>query len=210
MDRNQYAGFELDNDTIETWIREARDGSSFALGRLIDACRSYLLAIAQRTLPKTLRAKIGPSDLVQETSFEAHRDFASFGGERSEELLGWLRRILLNNAANIIRQYEKAEKRQVCREHSLEVDGMTIGQVQSSSPSPSSLAASIEETQTLDRYLARLPADMRTAIILRNREYLPFEEIGLQLHRSAAAARKLWARAIERLQATLANKDDGI
>jgi RNA polymerase sigma-70 factor (ECF subfamily) len=47
--------------------------------------------------------------------------------------------------------------------------------------------------------LARLPADYREVIILRNLEQLPFEEIGQRLGRSSGAARMLWARALEKL-----------
>ena len=55
----------------------------------------------------------------------------------------------------------------------------------------------------LVRALERLPEDYRRVIILRYQEQLPFEEIGRLLQRSPDAARKLWARAVERLHEEL-------
>jgi DNA-directed RNA polymerase specialized sigma24 family protein len=44
---------------------------------------------------------------------------------------------------------------------------------------------------------------MKRAIVLRNREHLSFAEMSLLLGRSIDATRKLWVRAIERMQAEL-------
>jgi hypothetical protein len=53
---------------FQIWIRQARAGSSAALGAMIEACQSYLLVIARRTIPEVLRSKCDPHDLVQETA----------------------------------------------------------------------------------------------------------------------------------------------
>jgi RNA polymerase sigma-70 factor (ECF subfamily) len=57
-----------------------------------------------------------------------------------------------------------------------------------------------ERDQTLQRALGCLPEDYRHALTLRYVEGHSFEEIGRATGRSANAARKLWARAVERLQ----------
>src|SRR5437870_8093656 len=87
------------------WLAEARAGSPEALGQMLEACRGYLLLVAQRELAPDLRAKGGASDLVQETFLEAQRDFPRFSGRSEAELLAWLRRLLLNNLANFTRHY---------------------------------------------------------------------------------------------------------
>ena len=51
--------------------------------------------------------------------------------------------------------------------------------------------------------MERLPEDYRRVIELRYREGLSFEEIGAILERTPNSARKLWARAIERLKSDL-------
>ena len=53
---------------------------------------------------------------------EAVRDFPRFQGQTEEELLHWLRRLLLNNVADFTRLYHETGKRQVSREVPLERD----------------------------------------------------------------------------------------
>src|SRR4051794_15901537 len=94
-------------DAVERYLRAARQGSATALGRLLEECRPYLLLVANQELTPDLQAKLGGSDLVQETFLEAQRDFADFEGENAVVLLGWLRRMLLNNVANVERHYTR-------------------------------------------------------------------------------------------------------
>jgi RNA polymerase sigma factor (sigma-70 family) len=70
-------------------------------------------------------------------------------------------------------------------------------------PSPSSEAITHEQAERLQRVLERLPADYGRVIRLPNQERRPFGEIGQLRGRSAEAARRLWSRAIEKLQQEL-------
>ena len=70
----------------------ARAGSREALGQVLEACRPYLLRIANEGVAVDVQAKGGASDLVQETFLEAQRDFARFQGNTEAELLPYLRR----------------------------------------------------------------------------------------------------------------------
>lgn len=185
------------------WLAEAKRGSDVALGKLLAAAHRYLLSIANQTVSTSLRSKLSPSDLVQETALEAYKDFASFDGQRFDELLAWLRQILLNNSANMNRRFERTLKRQVDREVSLHGRYSNGAEVTDPGPSPSKCLDAFERQRAIELALDRLPPDMRAAVVLRNREHLSFAEIGVQLERSAEAARKLWARAIERLQKEL-------
>src|SRR5205085_10055364 len=98
---------------VAQWLPAARAGSRDALGKALEACRGYLLLIANRQLDAALQPKGGPSDLVQETFLEAQRDFAQFQGDSGAELLAWLRQLLLHNLANFKRRYRATDKRQV-------------------------------------------------------------------------------------------------
>jgi RNA polymerase sigma-70 factor (ECF subfamily) len=197
----------VDKVQVEDWIRAARSGSRQAQGNLMVACHKYLLSIATQSLNDSLRAKLGPSDLVQETALDAHRDFYQFEGEHLEELLVWLRQILLHNATNVNRHFQRTEKRNVSREIAWDIAQTGEG-VPDDAPSPRALLASLEEEQLIEQSLARLPDDMRQAIVLRNKQHLTFAEIGVELQRSDEAARKLWARGVERLQQILSNRDE--
>jgi RNA polymerase sigma factor (sigma-70 family) len=74
--------------------------------------------------------------------------------------------------------------------------------------SPSSAAAAREQDEALRRAVERLPEDYRAVIRWRGYERLPFAEVGRRLGRSAEAARKLWARAVEELKQALEPPDE--
>jgi RNA polymerase sigma-70 factor (ECF subfamily) len=190
----------------QQWLGAARAGSSEALGNALEACRRYLLRVAQRELDPQLRSKGSASDLVQQTFLEAQRDFARFQGDSETELLAWLRQILLHNLANFSRSYRATDKRQLDREVALD-DGSSSSkpgrQLTSPAPSPSQEAMEHEQAEALERALARLPEEYRQVITLRHQEQRTFEEIGRLIGRSPSGARTLWLRAVERLNQEL-------
>jgi RNA polymerase sigma-70 factor (ECF subfamily) len=188
------------------WLPAARAGSREALGRLLEAARYYLVTIARQELEAELRAKNSPSDLVQETFVEAQRAFGNFQGETEAELLAWLRQLLLHRVGKLRRSFRDTQKRRLTREVALGGDSSSDGPAAALAAnvlSPSGQAMEHEQDQALQAALARLPEDYRRVIILRYQDQLPFEEIGRLLQRSPDAARKLWARAVERLQEEL-------
>jgi RNA polymerase sigma-70 factor, ECF subfamily len=191
--------------SVEDWLPQARAGSSEALGEALEACRFYLLGVAQRELDPVLQAKGGASDLVQQTFLEAQQDFPRFRGDSEAELLAWLRRLLLNNLANFARRYRDTNKRALGREialQALSASGLQGG-LRAGDPSPSTAMAHGEQETALATALTKLPDDYRQVLLLRYEGELSFEEIGTKMNRTANAARKLWLRAIERLQIEL-------
>jgi RNA polymerase sigma-70 factor (ECF subfamily) len=190
---------------VANWLPAARDGSLEARGRLLEAYRGYLLLIAEQELSPELRAKGGGSDLVQEAFLKAHRHFDRFQGGTEGELRAWLRRLLLNHLADFRSLYCEAGKRQVGREVALD-RGQAVAErsfepsLPGHEPSPSGVAMDHERRETIRRILDRLPADYRRVLILRHENEMTFEQIGDAMDRSSEAARKLWARAVERFQ----------
>ena len=167
-------------------LSAARAGSREALGQALEACRDYLLLIADRELDPDLRTKGGASDLVQQTFLEAYQDFQRFTGDSPDELRAWLRRMLLNNVANFTRHYRDAAKRCVGRERELAGDSSTdpAAGLPGNTPTPSVEAMAHEQAQALQSAL----------------EQLSFPEIGRLMGRTENAARLLWLRAVERLE----------
>ena len=192
--------------SVADWLPAARDGSTEALGEALEACRVYLLAVAERELDAELRAKGGASDLVQQTFLEAQQCFAQFKGATEEALLGWLRTMLLNNLANFRRHYQGTAKRRAAREIDL-VAGDSSRQIGAELPAdmltPSRQLIAAEEDAELRRAVARLPTDYQEVIRLRYQEERPFEEIARSMGRTENAVQKLWLRAVERLQKEL-------
>jgi RNA polymerase sigma-70 factor (ECF subfamily) len=187
-------------------LRSARDGSGPTAWELLAACRGYLLQVAAARLDPALRAKANPSDLVHETLLEAYRDFAHFRGRSEAEWLAWLRQLLVHNLANFERRYFGTAMRQVRREVSL-AGGGEAGAVPAPGPTPSSALIADERRRAVERGLERLPEEYRLAVLWHHRDGLAFDEIGRRLGRSADAARRLWSRAIDRLQELLSRHE---
>lgn len=187
---------------IRDLIDRARRGVPDAIGRIFEAARGHLTDLADRELPADVRAKIGPSDIVQETAVDVHRDFAHFTGRTREECFAWLREILRHNVVDAIRRYRDAMKRAAAREVSLAnasrgaalVDGHRL---------PEGSAIRREEAAVLKDSMARLPDDYRRVLELRYWRGLSFVAMAPELGRSPDAVRKLWYRALERLQGEL-------
>jgi RNA polymerase sigma-70 factor, ECF subfamily len=188
-------------------IRRCRNGEADARDQLFARYQHYLYVLAQSQLGKRLRAKCAPSDLVQQTLLEAHRDFAGFQGQHESELLAWLRRIQSHNLFNEARRYG-ARQRDAGREVSL--DQVRAGVDNSSlllqrclacgGPSPSEVAQEHESAAHLADVLSRLPEDYQTVLLLRVFEGLPAEEVAQRMGRSAGAVRMLQLRALTALR----------
>lgn len=189
-------------DSFAVSMARARAGSKSAVGRLIEGCRDYLLLVAQRTVPIELRPKLGPSDVVQETFLEAQAQFAAFRGETEQEFQAWLRAILRHNLANLVRSYLGTAQRNVRREVSIDEHHQSLD-LAAGDETPSAILAGLEEAELVEQALSRLPPDYQLAINLRNWERLSFAEVGQRLDRSEEAARKLWSRAVVRLEEEL-------
>jgi len=187
--------------SIAPLLEQAREGSAIAIGNLLEAARSYLLLQADHELPQSLRAKVGPSDIVQETALDAQRDFLRFRGTTQEQLYAWLRTILQNNVTDAVRRFEMAQKRTAKRETSLSVivDRRGISVLPPGSNTPDHSAIRREDAALLAGVLTRVPDDYQTVLRLRYWDGLTFPEIAIRIGRSDEAARKLWYRALARL-----------
>jgi RNA polymerase sigma-70 factor (ECF subfamily) len=199
-------------------LDQARAGSSESLGQLLQLYANYLKVVVLGQLEHNLRARVSPSDVVQETFFEAHRDFPQFRGGTTPEFLAWLRRILVNNLCRVVEQHLLAEKRDVRREVSLERLATALEQstarleaiLPDPGTSPSAFLQRRETEVALADQLAQLPADYRDVIVLRHLEQLPFEDIGQRMGRTSGAVRMLWLRAVKALRERLDERGIGI
>jgi len=186
----------------------ARAGHLHALGQLLELYRNYLELLARLQISRRLRGKIDADDLVQDTLLEAYEAFAQFRGTTEAELAGWLRKILTSNAASLARRFYGTQRRDMRLERELadELERSSAvldrGFIAPQS-SPSQHAAKREQAVLLANALKRLPEDYREAIILRQLEGLSFPEVAQRMERSLDSVKKLWMRALTRLQQVL-------
>src|SRR6516165_9532244 len=95
------------------------DSPGAAADRGLERFRSYLLLLARARLDPLVRAKVGASDVVQQTLLAAHRDYAQFRGRTVGEQAAWLRQILAHTLANVVRDLRR-DRRDVAREQPLQ------------------------------------------------------------------------------------------
>lgn len=188
---------------VRELLRQARAGSDDATARLLTKYRRYLEVIGDQELHPGVRRKLGTSAIVQEAVLQAHQSIASFAGDSEPEFRQWLRRILMNEVVDAARHFG-ALKRELRREEDL--DSRVVRPDALATPRSAALAG--EEARLLDEAMARLPDEYAQVIRLRNWENLSLAETGARMNRSPEAARKLWARAIERLRRELQGHDD--
>ena len=192
---------------VEQLLVEARRGEANCLGKLLQYYGNYLKLLVTTHLDAKLRARCSPSDIVQESYFEAHRDFPKFQGQTAPEFLAWLRKILVNNMAREVEKHVLSAKRDVRRE--VRLDGMQAALERSAArlesvfvdraSSPSSRVDRHEHAVALAKS-GQAPADYREVLVLRHSEGLAFKDIARQMGRSAGAVRMLWLRAIGQIR----------
>jgi RNA polymerase sigma-70 factor (ECF subfamily) len=169
--------------------------------------RAYLDHLARVRLDPRLRSKFDPADLVQQTLLEACQAPEQFQGRSEGEQKAWLRRILLRNLANAVRDLNR-QKRDVSRERSLD-DALEDSSARleallaAEQSSPSEKAARNEEVLRLEEALALLPEPQREAVVLRHFHDWPLADISRQMGRTQAAVAGLLHRGLVRLNELL-------
>jgi RNA polymerase sigma-70 factor (ECF subfamily) len=200
--------FDSRSANLSELIGKARQGDAACRDELFRLCRSYLGLLAQAHVESWLQVKVDASDLVQQTLLEAHRDFERFHGRSQQEWLAWLRRILARNAADFVRHYGGAAKREARREvrFAASESGSQRGAPEPAAPdsTPSQEFFQLDDELRLAAAVATLPPDYQEVILLRNLQRLPFDEVAQRMSRSRPAAQMLWLRALRKLRQLLA------
>lgn len=192
----------------ERLLRAARRGDEVARGELLETYRNYLDLLARIEIGRRLRHKLDVADVVQETFLEAHRNFRLFRGTTEAEFAAWLRSILAARMSNLVRHYLGTQGRDIRRERPLEINLdessrlLDRGLVAQGS-SPSQQVARRELGVVLAEALAKLPADYRDVVVLRQLEELTFSEVASRMERSVDSVQKLWVRALLQLKELL-------
>jgi RNA polymerase sigma-70 factor (ECF subfamily) len=194
--------------------RGDRNAAAEDLGAILQLYWNYLHLLAEAQLDRRLRGRFSPSDLVQETFLEAHRDFPQFRGRTEAEFLAWLRQILVHNLIVAVRRHFEAGKRDVRREISLEqvcaeADASVAGLAAMAAQADTSPSAHVQHEELLVAVadnLAGLSQDYREVIVLRHLQGHSFAEIAERMNRNEGAVRMLWLRAVGQLRMRLSER----
>lgn len=176
----------------------------------MDEFRSYLRFLARAHLDPRLRAKVDPSDLVQQTLLQAHQARASFSGDSPEQQAAWLRKILARNLAHAVRDQHRA-RRDVKRERSLdqalEASSVRLGDwLADGRSSPSQQLLRHERMLRVAAAVEGLPEAQREAVVLHYWQSWSLEQIAGQLDRTPAAVAGLLHRGLDKLKTVLGSE----
>lgn len=170
---------------------------------VLERYRGYLCMLAETRLDRRLRAKIDPSDIVQETMLQAVRAWDDLRGSSEGERIAWLRQILLRVLLHAVRDFGRA-KRDVAREQPLvRLAADSSAQLEilcaANQTSPSQAAERAEELLRVADALLELPEEQRSAVVAYYWRGATMQEIGVELERSGAAVAGLIYRGVKRL-----------
>ena len=146
----------------------------------------------------------------------AHRDFNAFRGSSQPEMLGWLRKIMINTLHRTFTTHVRAGKRDVRREVSIERTSQRTDEsacnlaaiLPGRTTSPSEPMRSREQAMDFSKQLEQLPTQYRDVIVYRVLQGLAFEEIAERMNRSNGAVRMLWLRALDQFKLTYEDSND--
>lgn len=202
---------KLEPDSAETngLLEQIRAGNREAFERLFERHRPALRDFVDLRLDPRVRARIDPSDVVQETQMEAFRRLGDYLKRRPVPFRVWLRKTAYDRLTKS-RRFHAAARRSVGREAALPDRSSLVlaRQFLAAGPSPSQRFAQRELARRVRQAVDQLDAVDREILLMRNVEELPYEEIGCLLELNPAAARKRYGRALLRLRKSLA--DEGL
>lgn len=169
--------------------------------------QGYLRLLAGLQLTSSLKAKLDPSDIVQETLLKAHQARDQFRGSSHAEMAVWLRSILANTLADALRRYQTGG-RNIAHEQplqaALEESSMRLeAWLAAEQSSPPEQAIRQEQLVRLAEALTQLSEDQRLAVELRHLQGCKVSEVAQRMSRSKEAVAKLLLRGVARLRKLL-------
>ncbi len=167
----------------------------------------YLRMLARVQMRRALQAKIGVSDIVQQTMLQAVQGLDQFRGSGEAEFRGWLRQILARHLCHLDRDFRR-DKRDVRREQSMQqqlaqsslrLEGLLAGQ----GPTPSQNVAMGENVVRIAIAIEQLPDAQREAVRLHYLEGMKLSEVATEMEKSSGAIAGLLHRGMKALREQL-------
>ena len=153
--------------TDEELVARSIGGDADSFNQLILRWERPIYALAYRTIGREDDAR----DVCQETFLRAFRALPGFRGQA--KFSSWLYRIALN----LCRDWIRRERRTGFVQPPEDVDLMDLVAAAEPSESIEDLVARNDQVRAVERAMALLPEDQRTAIVLKEYHGLTFQEI---------------------------------
>jgi DNA-directed RNA polymerase specialized sigma24 family protein len=189
-------------------VWQGQRGDRGAVNDLFTRYIPRLTRILRYRIPPSLRTKVDPEDVLQETLIVATRRLGDLEIRSQKSILQWLAKIAEYEINNRL-EYLQADKRSAAHEEPLRVqdDSADFGTiVPSLDPTPSQFYARDEMDEIVNRELRTLePPEYREAILMRDYYDADWETMRTNLQRpSIEAVQDLYQRAHRRWKERIA------
>jgi RNA polymerase sigma-70 factor (ECF subfamily) len=197
---------EVKPDSAQTcaWLEQVEAGDREALDRLLAHHRPGMQTFVEFRLDAQLRARLDPSDVVQEAQVEVVWRMDDFLKRRPMPFHLWVRKTAYERLLNLRRDHRTRACRSVDREVPLEGHSALLDHpLLAGGSSPSQHLEARERAERIGRALADLAEADREVLLMRHAEELSHDEVACLLGIEPAAARKRYGRALIHLQKVL-------
>jgi RNA polymerase sigma-70 factor (ECF subfamily) len=194
-----------DSSETQRLLERVRAGEAEATDRLLDRHRPYLRRLVELRLDPRMRARVDPSDVVQEAQMEALRRLGGYLRQPPMPFRLWLRQIAYDRLLMLHRHHVAAARRAVGRDVPLpdRPSLQLVRQLLAVGSTPSQQMVRREFVCRVRQAVSRLPDGDREVLVLRNLEGLSNREAAQVLGMDPATASRRYGRAVIRLRALL-------
>jgi RNA polymerase sigma-70 factor (ECF subfamily) len=196
----------------EALLELASRGDDEARELLFARHRARLKRMVAVRIDGRLAARIDPSDVVQETLFEASRKLPDYVRDPALPFYPWLRQLAWKRLYALSEKHIHSQKRSILRE---ERDGFHLSEesvqqlanrLMGSGTSPSRRVMRSELLGRVRAALEKLASGDREVLVMRHLEQMSISEIAAILGIEEGATKRRQTRALVRLQGLLANE----
>ncbi|HEY3729804.1 MAG TPA: RNA polymerase sigma factor RpoE [Steroidobacteraceae bacterium] len=183
-------------------VRRVQRGERGAYDLLVLKYQHKVVKLVMRYLRNPADAE----DVAQEAFVKAYRALPQFRGDSA--FYTWLYRIAINTAKNALAARERNPVSYELDLHTNDDSSDMVSRLKDPE-TPEGLALTEEIRDTVNRAIAELPEDLRTAIVLRELEGLSYEEIAESMDCPVGTVRSRIFRAREAIDRRLREVFDG-
>jgi RNA polymerase sigma-70 factor, ECF subfamily len=194
-----------DSEETRRLLEQGRSGDSRAFDELFRRHRAFVRQVIDLRLDDRVRARLDPSDIVQETQMEAFRRLPDYLEHPPMPFRLWLRHTACERLLKAQRHHLGAKKRTALREDVLP-EGSSVQlakQFLARGSTPSQQLSRRELIQQVRQVMAELSETDREILIMRNLEQLSNQEAAQALEIEPATTSQRYGRALLRLRQLL-------
>lgn len=193
-----------DSSLTTRLLDEVASGDRAAFEELFARHERRLHRFVEMRIDRRLRARVDPSDVVQETQLQAFSRMDDYLVRRPMPFRLWLQKTAYERLIKARRRHIRAARRSVERELPLpDRSSRLLAEQLLNEAGPAQHLSQQETVRLVGEAIAELAEIDREVLMMRSFEGLSFDEIAVILEIESAAARKRFGRALLRLRNAL-------